>query len=349
MSTQQSAVHFFQSEAREQLDQLDQLVDVSEGSTPEPGQLVSYAGAIRGGAILIGLDGLPDLAGTIERIAVGLGDGELRWDQRLQFALRGALAELRALVESADNWGDAEQRRSRTQSVALAAVAAGYLAASAVVSEPSGKIVPISRLFHDDGLPAILHRNPSPASTLAQSFRTDIAASANAVDNDASALSSGEKSPNRVSLGDSLRRALLLLSDMAESYGAASIATLAVRMARAPLAEPAERSTVAEFTALLQNRNITDQELAARVKSTSIKWEGQSRRATSPTNAPAINSDSALVPIDKLLYRGQRAIERAREVRDEIKLHRRRGTLAEASAGALLDELSDLLDLAATT
>ena len=348
MSMQPRAVHFFQSEAREHLEQLDRLVDAGEGTTPEPGKLVSHAAAIKGSAILIGVDGLPDLAGTIERIAIGLADGELRWDQRLQFALFGALAELRALIESAGDWGEAEQRRCRTHSVALAAVAAGYLAASAATSEPSGKIIPISRFFFDDGLPAIMHRNQNPASTLAQSFRTDIATTAKAVDDDTAALSLGEKSPNRVSLNDSLRRSLLVLADMAESYGAASIATLAVRMARAPLAAPAERNAVAELTRLLQNRNITDQELAARVKTTSITWENQSKSVHLPTNPSANHVASELVPIDTLLYRGKRAIERAREVRDEIEVQRRRGTLAESSSAALLDELSDLLDLAVT-
>jgi hypothetical protein len=36
-------------------------------------------------------------------------------------------------------------------------------------------------------------------------------------------------------------------------------------------------------------------------------------------------------------------------VRDELKTHWQRGTLAEPTAQALFEELSDLLDLAVTT
>ena len=64
--------------------------------------------------------------------------------------------------------------------------------------------------------------------------------------------------------------------------------------------------------------------------------------AARPMSEPVDLPDQPLVPIDALLYRGRAAIERAMELREEI---RRRGGGASAES---LDELFDLLDLAIT-
>lgn len=340
MSAPQALIEFFRKEATEYLDRLDGLLAdsaTSPDARPDAALFLTHARALRGSATMTRLEGLPDLASTIERIATGLRDDELRWDQRLQFAVRGALVELRALVERTSNWTEAEQRRSRTQSVALAAVAAGYLATSAPVASPAGQVVPISRFFPEDGMPAILQRNPDPPTTLAQRFRHDIAAAAAAAAREALALVSSAGGPSQLALSDGVRRSLLGLADVSESYGAASIATLATRMARAPLNAPSERAAVQGFASLLQDREMSDQELAAKVKDASIGWAG------APANEPAI------VPIDSLLYRGHSAVTRAREVRDELRALWQRGSMGEPHAHALFDELSDLLDLAVTT
>ena len=162
MMAPQALIEFFQKEATEYLDRLDQLLAPAESATPDASAFLTHARALRGSATMTRLEGLPDLASTVERIATGLRDGELRWDQHLHFAVKGALVELRALVQRANAWGDAEQRRSRTQSVALAAVAAGYLATSAPPTSPATQVIPIGRFFPEDGLPAILQRNPDP-------------------------------------------------------------------------------------------------------------------------------------------------------------------------------------------
>lgn len=70
--------------------------------------------------------------------------------------------------------------------------------------------------------------------------------------------------------------------------------------------------------------------------------ESLSSLAAQPMSAPVDLPEQPLVPIDALLYRGRAAIERAIELREEI---RRRG--GEASPESL-DELFDLLDLAKT-
>jgi len=338
MSAPQALIEFFQKEATEYLDRLDQLLAGDEGHAPDAAAFLTHARALRGSATMTRLDGLPDLATTVERIATGLRDDELRWDQRLHFSVRGALIELRALVEKAQQWGDAEQRHSRTQSVALASVAAAYMATSAPPASPAAQVVPIGRYFPDDGLPAILQRNPEPPITIAQRFRNDVAAAADGVAREAQALVTSPPGPSQLALSDGLRRALLGLSDVAESYGAASISTLATKMARAPLSASAERTAVQSLARLLMDRELTDQELAAQVKQANLTWTG-----TPPVAAPQI------VPIESLIYRGRSAVNRAREVRDELKVHWNRGTLADPSAHALFEELSELLDLAVTT
>lgn len=338
MTAPHALIDFFQKEATEYLDRLDQLLERASNDVPDTGTLLTHARALRGSAAMTRLDGLTDLASTVERIATGLRDGELRWDQRLQFAVHGALVELRSLVQCAHEWTDAEIRRSRTQSVALAAVAAGYLATSAPPASPTSMVLPISRFFPEDGLPAILQRNAEPPITIAQRFRNDIAAAADGVAREAQALVSSAPGPSQLALSDGLRRALLGLSDVAESYGAASIATLATNMARAPLSASSERVAVQSLARLLMDRECTDQELAAHVKRASLAWAG------TPTSQPA-----HIVPIESLLYRGHSAVKRARAVRDELKVHWNRGSLSEPGAYALFEELSDLLDLAGTT
>ena len=341
MSAPHALIEFFQKEAMEYLGRLDQMMADAGAQTPDAAAFLTNARALRGSATMTRLEGLPDLASTIERIATGLRDRELRWDQRLHFAVRGALVELRSLVERAGVWSDVEQRRSRTQSVALAAVAAGYLATDTPAASPATQVVPISRFFPDDGMPAILQRNAEPPITLAQRFRTDIAAAADGVAREAAALATSSAGPSQLALADGVRRSLLGLADVAESYGAASIGNLATRMARAPLASTHERQGVQTVARLLMDGEITDQQLAQQVKQMGITWAGASEAP--PAVAPAV------IPIESLLYRGHSAITRARIVRDELKTHWQRGTLAEPAAHSLFEELSDLLDLAVTT
>jgi HPt (histidine-containing phosphotransfer) domain-containing protein len=371
MSAPHALIEFFQQEAVEYLDRLEQLLEASENACPDASAFLTHARALRGSAAMTRLDGLADLASTVERVATGLRDSDLRWDQRLHFAVHGALVELRDLVLHANEWGESEQRRSRTQSVALAAVASGYLAVPPQRTSPSSPVVPISRFFPDDGLPGILERNPQPPFTLPQRFRTDIAAAGAMIAREAGSLESGEPAGQQRPQSDGVRRALLALGDVAESYGATSIAALAVSMARAPLVALAERAAVQSLSHLLQDRERTDGELAAAIKDATLTWPGRRTPAAStaspraatpvaptlvirdlpvPTTAPAQLPPPAavLIPIETLLYAGQSALERARVVRDELRSAwtARVGVAVDPVASALLDELSDLLDLA---
>lgn len=336
MSVPAALIEFFQKEATEYLDRLDQLVSSATDSIPDVGVFLTSARALRGSATMTRLDGLAELTSTLERIATGVRDGELNWDQRLHSAVRSALAELRVLVARASAWTDEERRRCQNQATALASVAVGYMAASAPAASPAPRVIPISRFFPSDGAPAIVHRNPNPPVTLAQRFRSDLSAAASAVAREASALASSEVGPAQLALTDGVRRTLIGLSDVATSFGATSIGTLATRMARASLATSSERSGVQAFAHLLMNRELSDAQLAQQVKQFSVSWA-----------SPAA-IEPAVVPIENLLYRGQAAIKRAKEVRDQLKQHWKRGNTAAPEVYALFEELSDLLDMAAT-
>ncbi|MDQ6612138.1 MAG: hypothetical protein M3Y64_06870, partial [Gemmatimonadota bacterium] len=294
-------------------------------------------------------------------------------------------------------------------SVALASVASGYLAITAPAVAPTMPVVPISRFFPDDGHPGILDRNPKPPYTLAQRFRNDVAATAAVAERELTALMEQEPGAPSNAQSDGVRRALLALSTMAESYGATSISALAITIARAPLTDASERNALKALASLLQDKTRSDSDLAARVKDATLGWPG--RRTPSAAQAPAASrpvtpaasrpvthaasrpvtpaasrpftppldtmthvtrgntptaprlvirdlppvaspspqlSPPALIPIETLLYSGNAALERARQVRDELRAAwvERVGIAVDPVASALLDELSDLLDLA---
>jgi cell division septation protein DedD len=68
--------------------------------------------------------------------------------------------------------------------------------------------------------------------------------------------------------------------------------------------------------------------------------------ATTAVATPAQSND--IVPIESLLYDGNAALQRARAVRDELRAawQRAGGTSLDPTTASLIDELSDLLDLA---
>lgn len=384
MSTPPALLGFFRQEAGEYLDQLDHLMAGDGAQVPDGASFLARARALRGAATMTRLGGLPELCSTLERVAGGLRDGELRWDQRLHFAVRGTLVELRALVAKAERWSDAEQRQARTHSVALAAVAAGYLSSLAPPASPASVVVPIARLFPDDGIPGIVQRAANPPITLAERFRRDMAAAADGVARESANLVAGERGAQQLALSDALRRTLLGLADVADSYGASSIATLGMRMARSEMTRSSERVAIQAFAQLLMDRELTDQEMAARVREHGLTWPGDEASASptpsaptapvalrpvpaaatatvssparppvpapTPIAPPAVAEVGAVVTIESLLYTGENALARARVVRNELQAvwQRAGGTSLDPNAAALLDELSDLLDLAGT-
>jgi chemotaxis protein histidine kinase CheA len=337
MTTPPALLEFFQKEAIEYLERMDRVLADAVSTAPEATAFVSHARALRGSAAMTSLDGLADVAATMERIAISLRDGALRWDPRLQQSLREVLTSVQALVQQAPHWSEREVRQCRSLAVSLATTASSHLAGPPPIEPPAGPVIPIARLFPDDGHPAILERNPTPAMTLARRFRVDLDMAAELLGREcAQTLSTGAEPPP-VTRTDALRRALMGLAELAESYAATSIAGLATRMARAPLATAHELQAIQQYAQVLRTPEYSDTQLAQQVKQAALAWSG------APSAPPSI------VPIESLLYRGGSALQRAKILRDQLAHHWQRGTVAQPEAHALFEELSDLLDLAGTT
>jgi hypothetical protein len=100
----------------------------------------------------------------------------------------------------------------------------------------------------------------------------------------------------------------------------------------APLAEPSKEP----ITVPMSQAQPPDDFLAALDSSIAALHELELR----PISQPVPTVEEALVPIESLLYRGRAALERALEVRDDL---RRRGPTSDPEA---LEELFDLVELA---
>jgi hypothetical protein len=115
---------------------------------------------------------------------------------------------------------------------------------------------------------------------------------------------------------------------------------------------PTRASTVAPPTATPQERDRPAAAAMARAAAGAPRQEqgslldaGIARLGTlhtTPLVAPLALPEQPAVPIDVLLYRGRAAIERCREIRDQV---RSGGGPVDAET---LEELFDLLDLALT-
>jgi HPt (histidine-containing phosphotransfer) domain-containing protein len=366
-----SLVTFFQQEALEYLDRLDQVVNGGGDSAPDLGAFLAHARALRGSASMARLEGLAELAATVERIGSAVRYDVVRWDQRLQFAVRGALVEIRALVDRAGDWGEAEARRARQQGVALGAVAAGYMRTPAVTATrsaaaavaPTDHVVPIATLFLDDREPGLVHRGPMPPMTAGQRFRAELAALARPLGDAAHTLRAASPTV-RATAHASVLSTVREIGNVAESFGAASIVTLTQRIAGAPLESDAEYAALDALVQLLSDRALDDTELAARIRMQRSVWGTPSVSATPVVPLPAVPTppppssprapatseapvDATVMPIDALLLDEKAALARALEVRTALRARVTRSpSLADPVVRSLLDELFDLVALA---
>jgi HPt (histidine-containing phosphotransfer) domain-containing protein len=375
-----SLVTFFQQEALEYLDRLDQVVNGSTDARPDLGAFLAHARALRGSASMARLEGLAELAATVERVGSAVRDDVIRWDQRLQFAVRGALVEIRALVERAAEWGEPEVRRARQQGVALGAVATGYLRTPASTSSartpvssspPTDQVVPIATLFPGDREPGLVHRGPMPPMTAGQRFRAELAELARPLGDAAHALRAASPALRATAHGAVLSAARTI-GRVADSFGAASIVTLSQRIAAAPLESDAEYAALDALVHLLGDRALDDAELAARIRMQRSVWgtPGSSATPVMPTPVvPASESPAAIeplvastaapvpteeatadvpvLPIDALVLDAPTALARAFEVSTALRARVTRSpSLADPVVRALLVELFDLVALA---
>jgi chemotaxis protein histidine kinase CheA len=329
MSSPTLLLAFFRKEAVEYLARLEHLATVATDAPPDRTTVLAQARALHGSARITPLEGMVEATAALERLAGGLHEGAVHWDASLRLRFLEAVRGVRALVAQAEQWGPEAQREAHAVVVRLSHATVQALAGPQPTTAEAGRVVPIARFYPEDGAPGILHRAPAPATTVARRFRDAMAAVG---------ARAGAEAARVLQDAEETRRALHELADVAESYGAASVAQLATRMARAPLTSPEEREAVLALAALLQDRTLTEPQLAQAVREAGARF-GSRLEAPPPAD---------IVPIETLLYRGHAALARARTVRDALQGHWQRGTLAEPAAHALFEELSELLDLAGT-
>lgn len=321
--------------------------------------------ALRGVAALQDVPPLPEVADAVERAAKSLERGAERASPE-QLHLLGAAAAVfrRAATELGQG------RRFDPASPEMHR----FAAAEAALAEQAGehqRIVPVTELFFDDPGPHVVVVAPHPPTTLAQRFRMEVVSQAEhlrrLVADARGALGPASRDP----LVRDLRASLLGLGTAAESFGERDVARLLAswsdRLASvdgaalsgleevaALLADPT--TPIADLTAVLERPRsaATDSQpspAAERKGSTPTGRElqalledgiaGISLLETTPLSQPVPIIDEHLIPIQELLYRGRRALDRANEVRDQIRRHGR------APAPEEVEEILDLLELAA--
>jgi HPt (histidine-containing phosphotransfer) domain-containing protein len=159
-------VGFFQSEARAGCDRL--LVLLGAEPTPSAGQLseaVARARVVRGSAAMADQEGIAAVAGRIERILKSLHARRLAWTPALASLLRTAASDLLDLVEVAHGWNESVAERAARVAEELARYDVAERRSDADV------VVPIARLFHDDGGPHILFVPVTPQTEFEQQLR----------------------------------------------------------------------------------------------------------------------------------------------------------------------------------
>lgn len=240
----------------------------------------------------------------------------------------------------------------------------------------SAPVLPIRALAYDGDEAFIVERAPHPPTVAVQRFRAEAAPVAARVAEQvrvARDLMAGAALDvvARAAVGQGLRRVVVELRELAESYDVAPVADVCrareagtamldpravagvehvahglLGVADAPPDAPAETLPETAPEAAAAFRPPTGPALVALLEH---GIAGIGRFPGTPLDMPAVPAPASpvegVVPIAALCYRGRGALERARAVRDELRAVG--GVPGSAPDPDLLDELYDLLDLAA--
>lgn len=114
---------FFILEASECVEQIDALLSRASGASPELAAFTRNARALRGSATMAKIPGIADVAAGLERIARGLHDGSVSWNEPLRAAVIAAVDDLKILIRGVRTWGTSEERRSADRASELTVVA----------------------------------------------------------------------------------------------------------------------------------------------------------------------------------------------------------------------------------
>jgi hypothetical protein len=110
MSSPIGMAEYFAMEAGEYLDRLATMV--GKDGLPQPEELVRFARALRGSALMANQPVIARAAAGLEAVAKAYRESRRPWDAQLKERCSHAVADLRALVRTAGSWTDEETTRA---------------------------------------------------------------------------------------------------------------------------------------------------------------------------------------------------------------------------------------------
>ena len=361
-----STAMFFASEAANIGAGLE-LLKTPAASSATLGNVLARVRALRGVKGVADFGALGDVLEAIEEAARARESGTRSEDPTERELLDAASVHLRALA-SALRGGAAPNASDPTKTRFYAALEAW----NARMAERE-RIVPIAELFYTDDASGVLESAASPPTSANERFRLELVSLGEHLHRVLEAVRAGSETAGGRVRRD-LSRALHALQAAATSFGERGVAEfIAVRTPSAELGDEESLAALSRLAATLvapgggsegDDLRRRLRELAGSQAAESVEAEPTAAAATAatPPSAPASLLDSTIealdalgenpfaapvpipednvVPIDSLLYRGRAALDRAVEIRDELR------RLGGSSDQAALDELFDLLDLA---
>ena len=234
------------------------------------------------------------------------------------------------------------------------------------------RIVPIAELFYSDDTSGVVESAASPPTSANERFRLELVSLGEHLRRVLDAMRAGRHTAGGRVRRD-LSRALHAMQAAATSFGERGVAEfIAARASGAETGDDEALGGLSELATILTSPGAEGDDLRRRLRTlvasrapevVDFRAETVAASETAPRGTPASSlldstiealdslgdnpfaapvpiPEDTVVPIDSLLYRGRAALDRAVEIRDDL---RRRGASSDQAA---LDELFDLLDLA---
>lgn len=321
MSSPIGMAEYFAMEAGEYLDRLAALTN-KEGA-PQPEELVRFARALRGSALMANQPIVARSAAGLEAVAKAYRESRRPWDAQLKDRFGRAIADLRALVKTAGAWSDEETTRAERLALDLESLGG--------VASPAGP-------------------RPTPPSSAAPGTDAGVRAfvaregalTASALDRAARALRSAPDAHDP--LYAVLRRlqslrGLAALTDLAPLPDVLDSVERAVGELTRMFAPPPQVADVFEAAAQALSRSARDVAQSGRASP-----DAEEARRFAELLLRAFATESDVVPIDALFHEGEKGILQSGTALKQSPL----STVELVSHGERLCEVADELERAET-
>ncbi len=336
-----------------------ELLTTRAGDADTAGNVLRRVRALRGVAGVKEVRALADVLESTEEAARGLESRTEELSDQARSLLAAAADYLRAISAALRDGGD---------TTAPGAAREAFLESQArwaARHEQRDVVVPIAELFYADGAPNVLETAAYPPTSAAARFQLELVSLGEHLRQLVSTARRASDPAAAERTRRDFRRALRAVQDSADSFGEGDVsAFIATHLDAADDVDEVGLATLDDLAALLSNPGPNAERLRAHIESLAAAPDVATAigagfdEKLDNTSAALIDSSIAamermprfsepvplpedlVVPIDSLLYRGRAALDRAVELRDDL---RRSGVATNSTA---LDELFDLLELA---